>query len=221
MSAQHTTVRQGPGKFTVIEGPDGVGKTTAIEEIACYLRNTLGVEVQIVRLPGGTRRGEEIRTQFKAEATNLNVFEQINLLLEAKRHLLAEVVRPALERGHYVLCDRYIDSLLAYQWGGFSDFEPSVLQHIEDQILLEQIDVFPDLKIVLDCADDVAEKRMLDSGRTMDALDLAGAVFKGRVRRYYREYLKESPRGTTVFLETSGDRDGVQQQLRRLIQTLL
>lgn len=211
----------GNGKFIVIEGPDGVGKSTAVSYIAEQLRSKLRDEVITVRLPGGTEEGERIRRLFKQNADRMSTEEQVKLLISAKRHLLDEVVRPAIQNGSYVIADRYIDSLLAYQWGGFNAFDHQWFTKILDELLLNQIDIAPDLKIVLECSTDEAERRMRGDARNKDVLDAAPNEFKLRVRTYYEHFLKESPCGHTFFVDSSGDVSSVEKQLRSIISRVL
>lgn len=190
------------GKMVVVEGPDGAGKSTVVANIASFLRDA-GHEVVTCRAPGGTDTGEAIRSFFKASAAQLSVEDQIALLLMAKRQLVSEVIRPALEADKYVICDRYLDSLFAYQWAGFSEFDPAILNRIEDNILLYGVDVEVDLKIVLDCPIEVSAQRMRDSRiDEHDTLDEMNRAFKRRVRSYYRNHVRESVNGHTVSVCT-------------------
>lgn len=209
------------GKMICIEGPDGVGKTTAVSFLSDYLRFELGLDVTLLRLPGGSQKGEEIRKRFKSSAHEMSVYEQIELLIQAKHYALEETVKPALARGSYVICDRFTDSLFAYQWAGFSKYDPDVKNTIIDLLLLEQIDVFPDLKIIMNCPTNVANDRMRQTRKELDSLDNETSDFKQRVREYYDTGLIESPYGSTVYVDTSVDLLSVQYSLRVLIDKLL
>ena len=209
------------GKMICVEGPDGVGKTTAVAALASYIQSMLGAEVTLVRLPGGTPRGEVIRQLFKTKAATMSVYDQIDLLCQAKHYALEEVIKPALAQGRYVICDRFTDSLFAYQWAGFSDFNPIVRQQIIDTLLLQQIDIFPDLKIVMSCDAGVAESRMRQERKTLDALDTADHEFKQRVRRYYEDFVEESPKGITVHIDTTPAWAVVHRQLSSMLERTL
>lgn len=208
------------GKLVILEGPDGVGKSTAVAHIASYLR-ARGEEVVVCRLPGGTATGEVIRGFFKRSSTQLPIEDQIAMLLLAKRQLVQEIIRPALTSGKFVVCDRFLDSLYAYQWAGFSEFAPEIKQRIDDNVLIYDIDVSSDLKIVLDCPAALIEARL---GQRLpienDVLDHMNRMFKSRVRSYYRDHLKESAHGTTVCVNTAGGRDNTLSVISRLVNVL-
>lgn len=211
----------GNGKFIVVEGPDGVGKSTSVQFVASHLRATTGAEVICTRLPGGTPAGERIRAIFKERATSMPLDEQIELLITAKHHLIEQVIKPAIAEGAYVIADRYVDSLMAYQWAGFSNFNLKFKEQIESRLLLERIDIFPDLKIVMECPVEVAERRMGCDNRATDALDSASPDFKRRVRTYFEHFLVESPHGHTFRVDSSGDVRSVEKQLMAIMANVL
>lgn len=208
------------GKLVVLDGPDGTGKSTAAKAVTNLLRAS-GIEVVEARLPGGTPVGESIREFFKSHAGNLNVEDQIALLMLAKRHLLNEVIRPALDRGAYVVCDRFTDSLFAYQWAGFSEFNPAIRRRIEDGLLLYGIDIEVDVKIILDCPISMSQARMRERNATADAIDDLDIDFKRRVRSYYRDHMKECVQGSTVYINTVEGLKNTLVDLERVVRTLL
>jgi len=196
------TTQISPGKMIVLEGPDGAGKSTAARHIRRVLEMQ-GQEVVMCRLPGGTAVGEVIRNFFKENAVYLPIEDQIAMLMLAKRQLVSEVIKPALAAGKSVVCDRFTDSLYAYQWAGFGEFDPQIKRRIDDNLLIYGIDVEPDLKIILDCPVEVSMQRMNDSrALENDVLDQMNKMFKKRIRSYYRHHLKESSHGHTVFVNT-------------------
>ncbi len=208
------------GKLLIVEGPDGVGKSTVVNKITAYLRSN-GIPTVSTRLPGGTVVGEVIRTFFKQHAAHLPIEDQISMNLLAMRQLIHEVIRPALESGTYVVCDRFVDSLYAYQWAGFSEFDPAVKQRIDDNVLIYGVGVPTDLKIVLDCPVQVSLER-IDSSRVSenDVLDQMNRNFKSRVRSYYRDHLKESVYGHTCYVNTVEGIVNTTATIERLIKSL-
>jgi dTMP kinase len=106
------------GKFITFEGLDGVGKSTQLENLANHLRE-LGVDVITTREPGGTALGEKLRTVLLSSRTEgLSPLAELALMFADRAQHLDEQIIPALERGQWVLCDRFTDSSEAYQGGG-------------------------------------------------------------------------------------------------------
>ncbi len=134
-----------PGKFIVFEGIDGAGKTTQIAELAQRL-TVEGKDVVLVREPGGTEISEQIRGLLK-DSDNFSMTPMCELfLLEASRaQLVEEKIIPALERGAYVLCDRYTASTYAYQVGG-RGIQPDI---VNDLNAYATNNLIPDLEIFL------------------------------------------------------------------------
>jgi dTMP kinase len=110
--------RPARGKFISFEGMDGSGKSTQISHLASALRR-LGIEVVLAREPGGTSLGETIRALLlDANNKGMHPTTELSLMFAARAQLVAMVIEPALERGEWVLCDRFVDSSEAYQGGG-------------------------------------------------------------------------------------------------------
>ncbi len=166
-----------PGKFIVFEGIDGSGKTTQIELLAKYLRDK-GHDVEVVREPGGTSISEKIR-HLILDPSNKEMHPMCELLLfEASRaQLVNETIIPALKRGAIVLCDRYIDSTVAYQVG----CRGQNIGKVTSANLLAMNDVGPDLVYWLAVSTDTAIKRCGESSDRMEQtveLDKARAQYQ-------------------------------------------
>ena len=166
------------GFFITFEGGDGCGKSTNLELLAQQLRER-GREVVIIREPGGTKIGEKIR-EMLLDKENSEMVSRCELLLyEASRaQICDEVIRPALERGAVVICDRFYDSSVAYQGYGRGLNVADV-----DKLNMFATDkLVPDITIWL-CVDDVDEglKRAAIAGGEADRLELAGHDFHERV----------------------------------------
>jgi dTMP kinase len=107
------------GVFITLEGPDGAGKSTQAQALSTRLRERTGRDVQVRREPGGTELGERIRgLLLSSERVERDPLSDALLFNAARRLLVAIDIRPALERGAVVICDRYTDSTLAYQGYG-------------------------------------------------------------------------------------------------------
>jgi dTMP kinase len=106
------------GKFVTFEGLDGCGKSTQLERLAAVLRAE-GIEVIATREPGGTAIGEKIRAVLLDSRTQgLDALAELSLMFASRAQQIAEVIKPALQKGQWVLCDRFTDSSEAYQGGG-------------------------------------------------------------------------------------------------------
>jgi len=106
------------GKFITFEGPDGVGKSTQMENLAGWLRER-GIDPVTTREPGGTPLGEKLRSVLLSSRTQgLSPLAELALMFADRAQHIDEQILPALERGQWVLCDRFTDSSEAYQGGG-------------------------------------------------------------------------------------------------------
>ena len=134
------------GKFITFEGLDGTGKSTQMRKLATALRAT-GHKVVETREPGGTPIGEKIRRVLLDSSTrDLDPFAEMALMFASRAQHIAEVIRPALERGEIVLCDRFTDSTEAYQGNGRKLGREAVLTM--HRVLCGGLQ--PDLTILLD-----------------------------------------------------------------------
>ena len=177
------------GKFITFEGTEGAGKSTQIRLLADRLRG-IGKEVVLVREPGGTPAGERIRDVLKdpALAGQLSPEAELLLVSASRTELVRQVIRPALEEGKVVLCDRYIDSTFAYQgYGRELDQKPIA------EIVAYSIDgIRPDATILLDIplATSLARRaeREKAGGKesATDRFEQSGDLFFTRVEQGFR-----------------------------------
>jgi dTMP kinase len=161
--------------FIVFEGPDGAGKSTQAKLLKENLESR-GREVLLVREPGGSALGEKIREILLQENCPLTPLTEVFLFNAARSQLIAEVIRPALEKGQVVICDRYYPSTLVYQaFAGGLDLEK--VSRLCDMALE---DTRPDRILVLDLPLESSLKRL--SGRK-DRFESRGEVYLEKVRR--------------------------------------
>jgi dTMP kinase len=140
------------GKFIVLDGPDGCGKTVQLELLSSYLRDQ-GIFILQTNDPGGTKIGNQISNLLKYNAKGyMDVFTETMLFMASRAQLVAEVVKPALLEGKTVLCDRFISSTCAYQ--GSNGYP---VEKIIELGKLAVGDVWPDLTLIIDI--DVEEGR--------------------------------------------------------------
>jgi dTMP kinase len=177
------------GMFITVEGLDGSGKTTVAERLADELERR-GHEVVLTREPGGTPIGERIRTVLLGSSADAMRAETEALLFAAARaQHVAEVIQPALERGAVVICDRFVDSSLAYQWGG----RGLDLDTLHDVQRLATAGLQPDLTVLLDVPVEAALRRRLADPGHLNRLDREVSEFHGRVRDAYHSLVAADP----------------------------
>lgn len=177
------------GIFITLEGQDGSGKTTAARALAASMQK-LGREVILTREPGGTALGERVRSiLLDDESQRVSVTAEALLFAASRAQLVEEVIRPALERGGVVICDRFADSSLAYQWGARGlPLEPLKVVQVLATGGLE-----PDLTFLLDLPVEQSLRRQGGRGAEANWLDRESAAFHEGVRQAYHSLAAASP----------------------------
>lgn len=198
--------------FITLEGPDGSGKTSQVQPLAEYLRGQ-GYPVFTTREPGGTAIGDQVREILMSlKNTGMNPRTETLLFCSARAQLVDEVIRPHLEKGDIVLCDRYADSTLAYQGYG----------HGNDLDLLRKVLFFatgglvPDLTLLLDIDSEIGLRRRKTGGGEWNRLDAYELDLHKRVRAGYLEMAKAEPQ-RWVVVDASPEPGVVQSALRQVI----
>lgn len=166
-----------PGRFITFEGIDGAGKTTHIDALEQAWRQQ-GRDVVRTREPGGTPLAEKLRELVLHDI--MDPLTEALLVFSARRDHLQQVIRPALTRGAWVLCDRFTDATFAYQGAG-RGFELGVLRQLESWV---QEGLQPDLTLLFDLPPSVAAGR-LQAARQPDRFEALDAAFFERVRSGY------------------------------------
>jgi dTMP kinase len=177
------------GRFITLEGVDGAGKSTHTDWIADFLRGQ-GLEVVSTREPGGTPLGEKLRALVLDAAMHGQVCAEAELLLmfAARAQLVREVLRPALDAGRWILCDRFTDASYAYQGGGRG--QPAA--RIAELERWAADALVPDLTLLLDLAVDTGRARAAGRGDA-DRIEGEGDGFFERVRATYRARAAAEP----------------------------
>jgi dTMP kinase len=205
----------GRGRFVTVEGGEGVGKSTNLEFLCSLIRDR-GHPVLTTREPGGTPTAECIRDLLLEHGEEHMPDVAELLLFFAARSLHVEnVIRPALDAGTWVVCDRFTDTTRAYQGSGRG----------LDRDLIEQLaawvhgDLKPDLTLLLDAPAEVGRDR---AGQRSDAdrLEIEQAAFHARVRQGYLEQATREPERFTV-IDASRPLPRVQAEIERAMQRLL
>ena len=201
-----------PGRFITFEGVDGAGKSTHVEWFAERLAARCGVEVVVTREPGGTPVGEALRELLLHRPMHLET--ETLLMFAARRQLVADIIRPALVRGAWVVCDRFTDSTVAYQGGG-RGLARERIESLRDWV---HPDLEPTTTFLFDLAPDVAQRR-LDATRDKDRFERETAAFFDRVRRTYLQLAESEPR-RFVLIDSSEDVAAIRLKLEVHLATL-
>jgi dTMP kinase len=174
------------GLFLVLDGPDGGGKTTQIARLAERVKSA-GREVEAVRDPGGTTMGERVRAiLLDPEVGEIDATTEMLLYQAARRRLVAERIRPALEAGKVVICDRWHYATSAYQSAG-GGADPAAVR-LTSKIATGGLE--PRRAILLDVPPAVAERRM---ARPLDRMERKGPEFRRRVAGEFRRIFAANP----------------------------
>jgi dTMP kinase len=199
------------GLFISFEGLDGCGKSTQMDLLAAALRER-GYVVLITREPGGTTLGESIReVLLDPRYHGMSARAEALLYAAARAHLVEQVIRPALKDGQVVLCDRYIDSSLAYQgYGRGLGTDDIITLNVWATECL-----FPDLTLFLDLDDDIRSTRM---ATVPDRLEAEDEEFHRRVGRGFRELLLSHPHRIRR-VDARGSETEVQERVRAVVES--
>lgn len=200
------------GKFITLEGLDGAGKSTHLTWLVETLR-ARGKTVVQTREPGGTPLGEKLRALLLAEPMHLET--EALLMFAARREHLAQVIVPALERGDYVVSDRFTDASFAYQGGGRGlafDKLAQLEQWVQDGLQ-------PDLTLLFDVPTDVSLGRIQGMGRELDRFEQEKADFFERVRAAYLRRQADSP-ARMIQIDGTKSIDLIKNELEKIVATV-
>ena len=212
-----TRAAVGRGRFITLEGPEGSGKTTAARHLAGWLRER-GRTVVLTQEPGGTPLGEEIRRivlHMRGMSDDLDPRADALLYAAGRAQHVARVIRPALERGDWVVCARYLDSSLAYQGAGYGN-DPDAMRWLQR---FATYGVVPDLTILIDVPVEVGlgRKRRGEWNRFEDTL---AVEFFEKVRAAYLDLAAAEPERFRV-VDGSGTVDETDHLVRDAVLPLL
>jgi len=197
--------------FITIEGGEGAGKSTMMERIAGWLE-ARGHRVVQTREPGGTRLAEQLRTiLLDHENEGLSSLAELLLMFASRAEHLAEVIRPALQRGDTVLCDRFTDATWAYQGGG-RELPSGQIAALER---LVHGDLQPDLTLLLDLPVEQGLARASRRGES-DRFEREAPAFFERVRRAYLDRAAACPDRFEV-IDASRDTEAVWSRIETVL----
>jgi dTMP kinase len=198
--------------FITLEGPEGSGKTSQLPALAEYLRHA-GYELVVTREPGGTAVGDQIRdVLMNLENVSILPRTEILLFLAARAQHVEGLIRPALEAGKWVLCDRFGDSTLAYQGYGHK----TDLDTLRFLLNYSTGGLQPDLTLLLDVPVKAGLARKLGNTAEWNRLDAYAEAFHERVRQGYLSLASEEP-DRWVVIDATLDKVKVQEAMREAI----
>ncbi|GAB2898603.1 dTMP kinase [Microbulbifer echini] len=203
------------GKFITLEGGEGVGKSTNLQFITQWLTDRNIPFIQ-TREPGGTPLAEQLRELLLAKREEIvNPTAELLMVFAARAQHLAQVIVPALERGDWVVCDRFTDATYAYQGGG-RELNRAFIEQLEKDV---QGELRPDKVLLLDLDPQIGLQRAAHTGAA-DRFESEHLAFFHRVRAAYRERAEAAPSRYSI-VDASQTLPEVQQQLAQELQRLL
>ena len=203
-------------KFITIEGGEGSGKTSIIKLLLEDLKKE-NIDAISTREPGGSKIAEEIRKVIlNVDNVNMDYMTEALLYAASRRQHLEEVVKPAIEQGKIVICDRYIDSSLAYQ--GYA--RNLGIDNVYNINMYATNGFLPDLTILIDIPPEVGLERIKKNSREVDRLDLEKMSFHNKVHEGYLLVSKKFP-SRIVIVDGNKPLIEVYEDVKRIIEEKL
>jgi dTMP kinase len=201
------------GLLITLEGVDGAGKSSHIEYIADAVRASGRPHVVTTREPGGTELAERLRDAILSE--QMSPLMETLLVFAARADHVAKVIRPALEAGTSVICDRFTDATFAYQGAGHGVSADLIARLAE----AAHPGLRPDRTLVFDCSYEVARERLNRTGRALDRFEREDAAFHERVRRTYLHLAGAEP-ARMRMIDASRDFETVRKSIQQALTGL-
>lgn len=200
------------GKFITFEGSEGCGKSTQSKLLAGYLKRK-GYRVVYLREPGGTRISEKIRKILLDPANHIDPMCETLLYMAARAQVVGEIIKPALAKGKTVICDRFLDSTLAYQGFGLG-LDIKFIRYLGN---LSTEGIKPDLTIFLDLP---IKKGLLHRAISKDRIEKRPYLYHLRVRKGYLKLASLEP-GRIKIIKVESDKDCTQAKIRKLLEDVI
>jgi dTMP kinase len=209
------------GLFVTFEGLDGSGKSTQLRRLKEWLQEA-GRPVTTTRQPGGTRVGDRIRALLLDTRTeSLAPLAELGLMFSDRAQAIAEVIEPALQAGHIVLCDRFTDSSEAYQGGGrqlgsqvVRDLHAALCGGLQPDLTLL---LLPDFDLSLQRARRRNQRAVAATGKDENRFEAESSAFYRRVFDKYHEIAAREPL-RVVAIDSNGSIDEVHQRVVQVVQ---
>ncbi len=197
------------GRFITFEGGDGAGKTTQARLLSHALQ-TSGLVVCSTREPGGTPGAEKLRALLLDPAASWTSEAETLLHFAARADHVAQVIRPALERGEWVICDRFTDSTIAYQGGGEG------ADHTRIDVLRRMLNLEPDLTIILEVSEIIGLLRRSMGDRPVDRYEAQPPEYQRRVAQTFRDIAATEPE-RCYLIPATGTIQDVADKVRQVV----
>jgi dTMP kinase len=198
------------GVLITFEGGEGSGKSTHANLLKDYLEKK-GFEVLLLREPGGTETGEKLREILLNDKSKISPLTELCLFLASRRELVTKVIIPALKDGKLVICDRFMDSTVAYQgYGRGIDIE--LTSKLNKLVVGE---AYPNLTFVLDTNEPLGFKR-----EGNDRIEVEDSSFHERVKKGYLEIAQKNPERVKV-VKMDGEIPEIQKKIRDILEKYL
>lgn len=202
------------GKFITLEGLEGVGKTTNRAYVE-QLLNQKGISFVGTREPGGTELGESLRNLVLHAAGQMRDETELLLMTASRVEHVSSVIEPALSRGEWVLCDRFLDASIAYQGAG----RELGVDRVAELHRMMGVTLEPDLTLLLDMPVEAGLARMAARGKP-DRIERETLAFFERARGAYLQRAKDAPE-RVVVIDASSSLEGVQASVKAALSPLL
>jgi len=203
------------GRFITIEGVEGAGKSSLMQYIQGQLKS-VHIPCLMTREPGGTAISEAIRTVLLMQQDDvMNADTELLLMFAARAQHVTQVIVPALQRGQWVICDRFTDASFAYQGGG----RGILLDRIQSLASWVHGDLQPDITLLLDLPVELGFSR-ITGHRAKDRIENEGKDFFERVRQHYLLRARKFPQRFQV-IDATGDFSSVEAQVMAILKTIM
>jgi dTMP kinase len=197
--------------FITFEGIDGAGKTTQINKL-CEKKKKNGIEFVSTREPGGCQTSEKIREIILSPNSDLGAHGELFLYFAARSEHIRQIIKPALDNGKWVVCDRFSDSTFAYQGAG----RGLDLANMKEINSFAAQNINPNLTILLDISVEVSLKRRELRKKSADRLEQNDKVFFENVRKYFLKLSQDEPQRFLV-IDAALSEDEIHEKIVRRI----
>lgn len=199
------------GILVTFEGGEGCGKSTHVNLLKDYLEDK-GFRVLVIREPGGTKTGEKLRKILLEGKSKISSLTELFLFLASRRELIIKVIEPTLRQNKIIICDRFIDSTVAYQ-GYARGINIELVSKLNDLVVGKK--ALPDITFILD-----TNKHLGFKSKGEDRIEVEDISFHKRVRKGYLEIAKQNP-GRVKVIKVDGKIADIQKEIREIVDEYL